>query len=125
MFDDPKKELQSLEDQLLAAEEQTKTEHTDDFQSIYAEVLAEFGPDWDTPDEPPIRNFANGYGRNIHDIPQKPVEIPGPVEIPRPMQKPLFEAPVPREHYGFLTFLFCLECLALAGVTLLWLVNLL
>ena len=118
MFDDPKKELQTLEDQLLAAEEPMTT-NDDEFQSIYNEVLAEFGQDWDTPDEPPIRNFANGYGRNVHNIPQKSVEIP------RPMQKPLFEAPVPREHYGFLTFLFCLECLALTGVTVLWLVNLL
>ena len=120
MFDNPKKELQELEDQLLAAEEYPDTtdaaEATDDeFQSIYAELLAEFGPERDAADEVPIRNFANGYGRNlqtIHSIPQKPVEN-------------IREIPVPREHFGFLTFLFCVECLALTAVALCWLESLL
>ena len=113
MFDDPKKELRALENQLLAAEEpkqQPIPDPEDEFQSIYAEVLAEFGPDG-AEDEPPIRNFANGYGKNIHRPVQKPVET--------------FESepPAPREHSGFLTFLFCLECLAIAGVALFWLVK--
>ena len=114
MFDNPKKELQELEQQLLAAEEYT-TENEDEFQSIYAEVLAEFGPDRDAVQELPIRNFANNYGRDVrpvHSIPQQPVEIPR-------------ELPVPRERSGFLTFLFCLECLALSAVAVCWLVNLL
>ena len=119
MFDDPKKELQQLENQLLAAENPVHVNDNDEFERIYAEVLAEFGTDGTSADEPPIRNFANGYGRDLHKIPQRPVEFSRPMEMPR------FEPPVPREHYGFLTFLFCLECLVLTGVTLLWLVNLL
>ena len=46
MFDDPKKELRELEDQLLAAEEEHKTAELDEqeFQELYNEILEEFGP---------------------------------------------------------------------------------
>ena len=110
MFSDPKKELQELEDQLLAAEQET-SENDEEFQRIYAEVLAEFGPVVSHADEPPIRNFANGYGRDFH----KPIQ--------QPVEQILPEPPAPREHFGFLTFLFCLECLLFAGVAISWLVN--
>ena len=117
MFDDPKKKLRELEDQLLAAEENEKfhAEQDAEFQKIYEEVLAEFGS-VDAPEqEPPIRNFANGYGKDFHRPMQKPVEIPVKIPDPEPVQ--------PREHSGFLTFLFCVECLAIAGVAVFWLVN--
>ena len=40
MFDNPNEELKKLENQLLAAEEQSK----DDFESFYSDILNEFGP---------------------------------------------------------------------------------
>lgn len=110
MFDDPKKELQELEDQLLAAEHHSSNDD-DEFQRIYAEVLAEFGPGGSDAQEPPIRNFANNYGRNSHKPVQQPVE-----EIPQGLA-------APKERFGFLAFLFCLECAALAGLAAFWLVN--
>ena len=122
MFDNPNKELQSLEDRLLAVEAETLVhpapaaeldtfENDDEFQRIYAEVLAEFGPGSSDHDEPPIRNYANGYGKSIHSSVQEPVEE----FLPEPA--------APREHCGFLAFLFCLECLVFAGVAAFWLVN--
>ena len=106
MFDDPKKKLQELEEQLLAAEE-----HDEEFQKIYAEVLAEFGPGGTDEAEPPIRNFANGYGGDFPSQPQKPVETISE------------EQPAKKERFGFLVFLFCLECLAIGGVAAFWLIN--
>ena len=107
MFDNPNKELQELENQLLAAEHGVK-ENNDDFQQIYAEVLAEFGSD---DQEPPIRNFANGYGQYVYKPVQKPVE------------QVLTPSHPPKEPVGFLTFLVCLECLGLLSVAILWLLN--
>ena len=61
MFDNPKKELKALEGQLLAAEEAQETAMLDEkeFETLYNEIRAEFNP---RVEEPPIRNFANGYG---------------------------------------------------------------
>ena len=111
MFDNPRKELQELEDQLLAAEEYTQ-EQEDEFQKIYAEVLAEFGPGDALDQEPPIRNFANGYGRNV-----QPVTPVAPPPLPEP--EPIFmeEEPIPqREPIGGLVFLVILECLIFVGL---------
>ena len=121
MFDDPRKELQALEEQLLAAEEKTEV-NDEEFQRIYAEVLAEFGPAADVREtEPPIRNFANGYGRNIQPQPPKPVEVPHvPVQdpIPAPVPKPR------RQRVGCLVFVTLLEVLVAAGLVAFWLVKL-
>ena len=112
MFDDPKRKLQELEDQLLAAEEYTE-EQEDEFQKIYAGVLAEFGPVDEPEQEPPIRNFANGYGRKI-----QPVTRPAPPPMPEPVE----EEPLPRrERIGGLVFLAVLECLIFAGLAVYWL----
>ena len=63
MFDYPKKELEELEDQLLAAEENPENTMLDEqeFEALYNEILVEFGHQ---NDEPTVRNFANGYGKN-------------------------------------------------------------
>ena len=115
MFDDPKKKLRELEDQLLA--EETATEKPDDeFDRIYAEILADVGDD-----EPPIRNFANGYGRNVQPV--TPVAPP-----PMPEPEPIFEEeePLPqRERIGSLVFLVIVECLIFAGLAAFWLGGLL
>ena len=97
MFDDPKKELKRLEEQLLAAEM-----HDDEFERFYDEIYAEFGQQEpvreeelygilnDTPVTPsygfhaapasleqqprPVRNYANGYGQEA--VPQQPRRQP-------------------------------------------------
>ena len=117
MFDDPKKELQELEDQLLAAEECTEVDE-EEFQRIYAEVLAEFGSAVVSDQEPPIRNFANGYGRNIQPVTPA---VPEPMPVPEPVQG----APEPRqskrERVGGLVFLAVVECLIFASLAAWWL----
>jgi len=84
MFDDPKKELKRLEDQLLAAE------MTDEeFEEFYSEVFEEFGeqkpqqrnmPEYLPADQPQqiLRNYANGYGtKNVTGRPQAPDPVQG------------------------------------------------
>ena len=119
MFDDPKKELQELEDQLLAAEDDQETADLDtaEFEKLYDEILEEFGPgkasqpEPDAPAELPIRNFANGYGKAV--APQ-PLGTDGdeiladdePLEAPKPIRG--------------LVILACLETLAIAGLAVYW-----
>lgn len=112
MFDDPKRKLQELEDQLLAAEDHT-LQQEDEFQKIYAEVLAEFGPGDAQEQEPPIRNFANGYGRNAHPV--------TPMPEPKPIAREAEAIPPRRERIGGLVFLVILECLIAAGLAVIWL----
>ena len=109
MFDDPKKKLRELEDQLLA--EETVTEKPDDDFQIDTEILADVGDD-----EPPIRNFANGYGRNIQ--PAAPAPMPEPEPILKEEKEP---TPTRRERIGGLVFLAVIECLIFAGLAAIWL----
>ena len=120
MFDDPKRKLQELEDQLLAAED-TTLEQEDEFQKIYAEVLAEFGPGDAQEQEPPIRNFANGYGRNVQPV--TPV-APPPMPEPEPILEEEEPTPTKRERIGGLVFLAVIECLIFAGLAAWWILRL-
>ena len=96
MFDDPKKELRELEGQLLAAE--TKDEETGEFYGIPED-----------PSDPPIRNFANGYGRAV---PSRP-----------PVTDPVLpEEPQKKEPRG-LVILACAECVAIAAVAVYWFIR--
>ena len=122
MFDDPKKELQELEDQLLAAEEKKEESGLDDaeFERLYDEILAEFGPKKSAPEpvpaapeEAPIRNFANGYGGVVRTPP-----LPAGDEILPD------DEPVPTEKGGRgLIFLAVVESLAIAGLVMYWVLN--
>ena len=112
MFDDPKKKLRELEDQLLAEEPVTE-ELGDEFQQIYAEILADVGND-----EPPIRNFANGYGRKVQPV--TPM-APPPMPEPEPILEEEEPTPTKRERIGGLVFLAVIECLIFAGLAAIWL----
>ena len=106
MFNDPKKDLHQLEKQLWAVEADMDDNAMDDeFQRIYEELRAEFGADRDTVNQMPT-NRSVYQAPTPHRIPEKPVELS-------------------RERFGFLAFLFCLECLALSAVAFSWLVSLL
>ena len=111
MFDDPKEELRQLEEQLLAAEEPLEASMLDEkeFETLYNEILEEFGSQ---NDEPPVRNFANGYGRSD----------PQPREIPQPAP-PAPEPPV--KGNGALIFTLCLEILAIFAVAFFWIMSVL
>ena len=118
MFDDPKKELKTLEQKLLADEEVPESAMLDEaeFEALYNEILAEYGPQEEkAPSEPPVRNFANGYGRNIPPVPNLPEED-------RPMP-PATETPRPKGNGG-LILTICLEAIAIAAVLGLWILSL-
>ena len=105
MFDDPKKELKALEGQLLAAEGDPDTAMLDEkeFEALYNEIRSEYNP---RTVEPPIRNFANGYGRSC---------------APRPAPAP---APAPKSRKqtgnGGLGFVLFLELVAITVVLGFW-----
>ena len=121
MFDDPKKELRELEDQLLAAESNNETAelNNEQFEELYDEILEEFGPKEESftaplsPSDPPIRNFANGYGGVVRTPP-----LPAGDEILPD------DEPVPTEKGGRgLIFLAVVESLAIAGLVMYWVLN--
>ena len=123
MFDDPKKELQELEDQLLAAEENQEPSALDDaeFERLYDEILAEFGPKKSSGEavpaetEAPIRNFANGYGGVVRTPP-----------LPVGDELLSDDESVPSEKGSKgLIFLAILECAAIAGLAAFWIMNVL
>ena len=109
MFDDPNKELKALEGQLLATEKSQDNAMLDEkeFETLYNEIRSEFTP---RVEEPPIRNFANGYGRTYTPAPQ-PAYRPAP-------------APVHKKHKqkgnGGLGFLLFLELVAITVVLGFW-----
>ena len=119
MFDDPKKELQELEDQLLAAERNNETAELDSeqFEELYDEILEEFGPNEESyvapmpPSDPPIRNFANGYGKAPA---YQPLGNDGD-EILRD-DEPVETA----KGIRWLVILACLESMAIAGLAAYW-----
>ena len=117
MFDDPKKELRELEGKLLAAQEVPEGAMLDEaeFEALYNEILAEYGPrEEKTPSEPPVRNFANGYGRMEPPVTQAP-----PAQPRAPEPDP---APRPKGNGG-LIFTICLESIAIAAVLGLWILS--
>ena len=118
MFDDPKKELQKLEDQLLAAEmnQETAELNNEEFEELYDKILEEFGPrekrngTAEPPAEPAIRNFANGYGKT------------GQTQTLSAGDEILSddEPAVPRKGVKGLVFLSVLEIAAIAALAVYW-----
>ena len=112
MFDDPKKELKSLEQELLAAEEVPEGAMLDEaeFEALYNEILVEFGPQ---NDEPVVRNFANGYGKNTPQ-PEQYEQVCEPV-IPQ-------EAPPQKKRKGNrgLVLTLIAEVVAIGAIVAFW-----
>ena len=121
MIADPKKELQELEDQLLAAEinHETAELNNEEFEELYDKILEEFGPreqhDGAPVSDPPIRNFANGYGKAV---PAQP--LPAGDEILEDD-----EPAAPKKGVKGLVFVAVLEILAIAALAAYWLMELL
>ena len=102
MFDDPRKELEALENRLLAEGEVPRDGMLDEaeFEMLYNEILEEFGP---RDPEPPVRNFANNYGAKA--APHCP--------------PPVAEEPKVRGN-GCLVLTIVLEILAIAALAAFW-----
>lgn len=66
MFDDPKKELQRLQDELLAEEDLEIGEFEEDLTEDYEDFFGgEYAEEYD--EEPFYRNHGNGYGADIRN----------------------------------------------------------
>ena len=126
MFDNPEKELERLEEELLAAEDKD-----DDFERFYAEIYGEFGaaPAAEEAPQEQIdqprqegRNYANGYGTR----PEKPVtrreETAEDYEDTDSRSVPVRKK---KKGNGGLVLLACLECLGIIGVVLWWVLRIL
>ena len=105
MFDDPKKELQQLEEQLLALEQD------EDFERFYEDIYSEFGEEpvgketrmQDLKPEPPKRPRSNTYSDSTR-----------------------YAAPVKKDNtIRNLTILACVETLGIVAVVLWWVMRLL
>ena len=101
MFDDPKKELQRLEEELLKHDQKD-----DEFEKFYQEIFREFG----TPEE--TRAVA----------PEKK----SPATSPRKMtyaDAPRAVAPAPKKSNKGLVILLCIEIAGILGVAGYWLMK--
>ncbi len=136
MFDDPKKELQRLQDELLAAEEEEWDDLSDiqDLLDDYEEedsvesLLQEFGADAE--EEPRYQNYANGYGRR----PARPVyeeeavpELDDDAVLYREDARTKKKAKKEKKEKGIgcLVFLAVLETMGILAIAAWWAVMLL
>ena len=121
MIDGPNKDLRKLEDHLLNAEKNHETAKLSDeqFEELYGNILAEYGPQEQHSgapvSDPPIRNFANDYGKTAPDKP-----LPDGDEILGDD-----EPAVPVKGVKGLVFLAVLEFMAIAALAAYWLMELL
>ena len=132
MFDDPKKELNRLQRQLLAEEE---PEQEADFYEEYldeedwldqeiAEAKAMVG--YEEEEEPPVRNFANGYGRNVPHQPARYENTPSRPAYRGHVNTYEEEIPEePEENLRGLVILAWLLTLGIVAVAAYWVVLLL
>ena len=103
MFDDPKKELKRLEEELLKEEQPD-----DEFEKFYREIYEEFGPGEEE---------------------QKPVAAPARPAAPRAStyaDTPRAVVPKKKDKsIRNLTVAICLECVGIAAIVLWWVLQLL
>ena len=140
MFDDPKKELRRLQQELLAEEEYEEAyfDEEDWLDQEIAEAKALSG--YQEPAEPPVRNFANGYGAVRQPEPQRPAQPqqrtylsgystyqesrPG-YQTHRDYRDQVMEEEPEEEKLGGLVALACLLTMGIVGVALYWVLVLL
>lgn len=124
MFDDPKKDLRRMEQQLLQVEEED-----DWLEEELADVRHLLGEeDLDATrvfrqEEMPVRNFANGYGRNIYY--EEPQYEEPEMDFDEYRDEAYDYEEPPRKDNTPLVILALLETLAIVGVVMYWLVKLL
>ena len=111
MFDNPKKELERLEEELLAAEATDE-----EFDEIVDEIMEEFATN-DESLEPPVRNFSNDYGKAA---PEPSIPVTEYSDVVRSVP-----AEPPQKSGTGLKILICLECLGIAAIIAWWLLRIL
>ena len=75
MFDDPKKELQRLQQELLAEEESFEEAYFDEDEWLDQEIAeAKALSGYQEPQPQPVRNYANGYGARPQNPYQRPAQ---------------------------------------------------
>ena len=132
MFDNPKKELERLEQQLLAAEAHEQEE--EDFESLYEEIYDEFGREepYEVDDELkqmlnysdiPIRNHANNYGNPQQDLSQRSAGFEAEKDYYMDSDR---YVPMPKKKgIKGLLVLACIEAVAVIALAAWWLGRLL
>lgn len=109
MFDDPKKELKRLEEQLLAVKESDEA-----FEKFYSEIYSEFGPK---------QPQGNGARRPASAARQNQPRNPAPGKAPAAAHPETGRSSGPAKKekgIGGLAALVCFECLGIAAVVLWW-----
>ena len=101
MFDDPKKELQRLEEELLKYEEKDE-----EFEKFYQDIFREFGEPEEARAVAPQRSAAAPRNMAYADIPRA-------------------VAAKPKKSNRGLLIALCMELLGILGVAAYWLVKLL
>ena len=122
MFDDPKKELERLEEELLAADKKD-----DEFERFYADIFDEFGTEPKVEETAPQpqksgRNYANGYGTRPEKAEPRKAET---AEDYQDTDRRSAPARKKKKGNGGLVLLACLECLGIIGVVLWWVLQIL
>ena len=123
MFDDPNKDLERMERRLLEVEEE---EQWLDVYRLLEEEDPQPGQDLDATqifcrEEMPVRNYANGYGR---DLPRQEYTRIRDEEYCDEEEPEAFFAPEGKSNNG-LILLALLETAGIVGVVVYWLVKLL
>ncbi len=139
MFDDPKKELQRLQQQLLAEEENNEEEYLTEEEWLEREIAeAKALSGYQEPKEPKVRNYANGYGTRPQQPqydPNRRSHLSGRSGYPqqeraayRPNVQSYSEETIPEEEekgIGGLVFLAILLTLGIVAVAGYWVLVLL
>ena len=133
MFDNPKKELERLEQQLLAAE---IDEEDEDFESLYDEIYDEFGAEesYEVDEElkrmlnytdVPIRNYSNNYGQSDRDVAGRAAGFDADEEDYYMDTERYVASPKKKKGIRGLLVLACLEAIAIIALAVWWLGRLL
>lgn len=117
MFDDPKKELERLQNELLAAQEEPEAEDEDiDADQALADIRRMLArEDWEEDEREPLYRSYTDWEE------ETPPERPRISDPPRKKQKPEPQKPPRRRSgYGLLLAVLLLETVALAVMALWW-----
>ena len=118
MFDDPKKELQWLQEQLLAQEEESAPEEAfpeSDFDEELDDIIRLISDEKKPPQvsrETAYRNFANNYGQEPEEEESAALYCDDTNDVPQPKKK--------EKGIGGLVFLAVLETLGILAIAAWW-----
>ena len=133
MFDNPKKELERLEQQLLAAEMDIDEEVEEEFDDLYEDIYDEFGEEapYDVDDELesllngtelPIRNYSNNYGAPERELYDRAAGFDTEIEEEEyHMDESRYAAPPKKKGFRGLVIFTLLQAIVIIALALWWL----